>query len=73
MMRWLKPIATAKERKRDRCAEAWKEEAKSKMRFAAVVDGSGYSLRVCGVEVSECLTFDGAEGPFWITLVATEQ
>ena len=37
----------------------------------AVVDGGGYSPRLCGAEVRERLAFACAEGPFWITILAT--
>ena len=37
----------------------------------AVVDGSDYSIRLCGSQVRERLAFDGAEGPFWVTVMAT--
>ena len=34
-----------------------------------VVDGSDYSMRVCGAEVRERLSFVCAEGVFWITVL----
>jgi chemotaxis protein CheX len=36
----------------------------------SVVDGSDYSLRVCGAAVRQRLAFQCAEGPFWITVLA---
>ena len=37
----------------------------------SVVDGSDYSLRVCGAKVRERLAFQCAEGPFWVMVLAT--
>lgn len=37
----------------------------------SVVEGSDYSLRICGAEVRKRLTFDCAEGIFWVTVLAT--
>jgi chemotaxis protein CheX len=37
----------------------------------SVVDGSDYSMRVCGAEVRERLAFRSAEGLFWVTVLAT--
>ncbi|MCE5306328.1 MAG: chemotaxis protein CheX [Acidobacteriales bacterium] len=42
-----------------------------RLSMPAVVDGSDYSVRVCGAEVRERLAFDSAEGLFWITVLAT--
>jgi len=42
-----------------------------RLSMPAVVDGSDYSLRVCGAEVSERLAFQCAEGLFWITVLTT--
>jgi chemotaxis protein CheX len=42
-----------------------------RLSMPSVVDGSDYSLRVCGAEVRERLAFDSAEGLFWITVLAT--
>jgi chemotaxis protein CheX len=36
-----------------------------------VVDGSDYCLRVCGAEVRARLSFECAEGIFWVTVLAT--
>jgi chemotaxis protein CheX len=36
----------------------------------SVTDGSDYGLRVCGSEVQDRLSFQCAEGPFWVTLLA---
>ncbi len=36
----------------------------------SVVDGSDYSLRVCGTKVRERLAFRCDEGVFWITVLA---
>jgi CheY-specific phosphatase CheX len=38
-----------------------------RLSMPSIVDGSDYSLRVCGAEVPERLAFQCAEGPFWIT------
>jgi len=37
----------------------------------SVVDGSDYSLRICGAEVRERLSFQSTDGPFWITVLTT--
>jgi len=37
----------------------------------SVVDGSDYCLRICGAKVRERLAFHCAEGPFWVTVLAT--
>jgi len=37
----------------------------------SVVDGSDYSLRICGAEVRERLAFQCSEGPFWISILTT--
>jgi chemotaxis protein CheX len=37
----------------------------------SVVDGSDYSMRICGTEVRERLAFQCAEGVFWITILTT--
>jgi chemotaxis protein CheX len=37
----------------------------------SVVDGGDYSLRFCKAEVRERLAFECAEGPFWVTILAT--
>ena len=37
----------------------------------SVVDGSDYSLRVCGAIVRDRLAFECVEGPFWITILTT--
>ena len=42
-----------------------------RLSMPSVVDGSDYSLRVCGAEVRERLPFGCAEGPFWVTVLAT--
>jgi chemotaxis protein CheX len=35
----------------------------------SVVDGIEYSLRVCGAEVRDRLSFQSVEGPFWVTIL----
>jgi chemotaxis protein CheX len=40
-----------------------------RLSMPSVVDGSDYSLRVCGAEVRERLAFQSAEGPFWIIVL----
>jgi chemotaxis protein CheX len=42
-----------------------------KLSLPAVVDGGGYSARLCRAEVRERLAFACAEGPFWITILTT--
>ena len=42
-----------------------------RLSMPSVVDGSDYSLRVCGAKVRERLTFQCAEGLFWITVLAS--
>ncbi len=42
-----------------------------RLSMPAVVDGSDYSLLVCGAEVRERLSFRCDEGPFWVTVLAT--
>ena len=42
-----------------------------RLSMPCVVDGSDYSLRVCGVEVRERLAFQCDEGIFWITVLTT--
>ena len=36
----------------------------------SVVEGSDYSVLVCGTEVRERLAFDSPEGVFWVTVLA---
>ncbi|MBI2688868.1 MAG: chemotaxis protein CheX [Acidobacteria bacterium] len=38
----------------------------------SVVEGSHYSLHVCGANRNKRMAFDGPDGPFWVTLVETE-
>ena len=38
----------------------------------SVVDGSNYSLRVCGAALQVRMAFQSDEGVFWVTVVATE-
>jgi chemotaxis protein CheX len=40
-----------------------------RLSMPSIVDGSDYSLRVCGAEVPERLAFQCAEGPFWIIVL----
>jgi chemotaxis protein CheX len=42
-----------------------------RLSMPSVVDGTEYSLRVCGAQVKERLSFQCAEGVFWITVLAT--
>jgi len=42
-----------------------------RLSMPSVVDGSDYTLRVCGAEVRERMSFHGAEGVFWITILTT--
>jgi chemotaxis protein CheX len=41
-----------------------------RLSMPSVVEGSDYSLRVCGAQVRERLAFQCAEGPFWVTILA---
>lgn len=38
----------------------------------SVVEGSHYSVRVCGANRSKRMRFEGPDGPFWVSLVETE-
>jgi chemotaxis protein CheX len=42
-----------------------------RLSMPSVVDGSDYSMRVCGARVRERIAFQCAEGPFWVTVLAT--
>lgn len=42
-----------------------------RLSMPSVVDGSQYSLRVCGAEVRESIPFQCADGTFWVTVLAT--
>jgi chemotaxis protein CheX len=42
-----------------------------RLSMPSVVDGNDYSLRVCGAKIAEQLAFECAEGPFWVTVLAT--
>jgi chemotaxis protein CheX len=42
-----------------------------RLSMPSVVDGSDYSLRICGAEVRERLAFQCSEGPFWISILTT--
>ena len=42
-----------------------------RLSMPSVVDGGDYCLRVCGAEIRERLAFQCAEGPFWVTVLAT--
>jgi len=42
-----------------------------RLSMPSVVDGSDFSLRVCGAEVRERLVFQCADGPFGITVLTT--
>ena len=43
-----------------------------RLSMPSVVDGSDYCLRVCGTTVRERLAFQCIEGPFWVTVLATQ-
>jgi chemotaxis protein CheX len=43
-----------------------------RLSMPCVVDGSDYSLRVCGVEVQERLAFQCEEGVFWVTILSAK-
>jgi chemotaxis protein CheX len=38
----------------------------------SVVEGSNYSVRVCGVNRNKRMAFDSPDGAFWVTLVETD-
>jgi chemotaxis protein CheX len=38
----------------------------------SVVEGSNYSVRVCGSNRNKRMAFDSPDGPFWVTLVETD-
>jgi chemotaxis protein CheX len=38
----------------------------------SVVEGSKYSVRVCGANNNKRMNFIGPDGPFWVTLVETQ-
>ena len=42
-----------------------------RLSMPSVVDGSDYSLRVCGAAVGERLGLQCAEGVFWVTVLTT--
>jgi chemotaxis protein CheX len=42
-----------------------------RLSMPSVVDGSDYSVRVCGAEIRERLAFECAEGLFWVTVLTT--
>ncbi|MGB7759626.1 MAG: chemotaxis protein CheX [Bryobacteraceae bacterium] len=42
-----------------------------RLSMPSVVDGSDYCVRVCGAIVRERLAFQCAEGPIWVTVLAT--
>ena len=42
-----------------------------RLSMPSVVDGSNYSLRVCGAEIRESIAFQCSEGSFWVTVLAT--
>jgi chemotaxis protein CheX len=42
-----------------------------RLSMPAVVDGSDYSLRVCGAEIRQRIAFQSAEGTFWIAVLTT--
>ena len=41
-----------------------------RLSMPSVVDGSDYSMRVCGAEVRERIALGCDEGPFWVTVLA---
>jgi chemotaxis protein CheX len=40
-----------------------------RLSMPTVVDGSDYALRFCGAEIHKRLTFECAEGQFWVTIL----
>lgn len=40
-----------------------------RLSMPAVVDGSDYSVRVCGAALRERLSFECCEGTFWVTIL----
>jgi len=43
-----------------------------RLSMPTVMDGSDYDLRICGAELRERLTFECADGRFWVTILAME-
>jgi len=43
-----------------------------RLSMPSVLEGSDYSLRICGAEVRERLTFQSSEGLFWISILTTK-
>ena len=41
-----------------------------RLSMPSVVDGSDYSMRVCGAEVRERIALGCDDGPFWVTVLA---
>ena len=44
----------------------------SSLSIPTVVEGSHYSLRICGQNRNERMAFEGIDGTFWVTLVEIE-
>ena len=38
----------------------------------SVVEGANYSVHICGRHRNKKMAFEGTDGPFWVTLVETE-
>jgi chemotaxis protein CheX len=43
-----------------------------RLSMPSVMDGKDYDLRVCGSEVQERVSFQSADGHFWVTVFATK-
>jgi len=41
-----------------------------RLSMPSVVDGSDYSMRVCGAEIRERIALGCDDGPFWVTVLA---
>lgn len=43
-----------------------------RLSIPSVVDGGDYCMRLCGARIRELLSFECADGPFWIRVLATD-
>jgi chemotaxis protein CheX len=44
-----------------------------RLSMPTVMDGSDFSLHICGSQVQERLAFECADGHFWVTVLSTDQ
>jgi hypothetical protein len=42
-----------------------------KMSIPSVIDGGNYTLRVCGTQICQRVSFHCDEGTFWVTVLGT--